>query len=60
MKWEYIVKDINGVNSSDTSNDEVVEQKFLDSLGEDGWELVAVAPVLGGNYRRAYLKKRAD
>lgn len=47
MKWEYLVKDIEDWNAASE------EMKWLNELGEQGWELVQVDYEL-----RSYFFKR--
>ena len=48
VKWEYHVRKI---GYSDNPED------FLNALGQNGWELVAVSSDAGGDVRKLFLKR---
>ena len=57
MKWEYIVREM----SVETATKVQLLEDFLNVSGQDGWEVVGVAPTPGANFTHlVYLKRPID
>ena len=57
MAWEYMVREL-GVESADKV---LLLEEFLNVSGQDGWEIVGVAPAPGPGFTHlVYLKRPRD
>jgi hypothetical protein len=57
VRWEYIVREL----SVETAEKVLLLEDFLNVSGQDGWEIVGVAPAPGSNFTHlVYLKRPRD